>query len=289
MSGAAARMDALAAIAQRRGLLLIEDVAQANGGSFHGRPLGSFGDAAVFSFQYNKTMTSGEGGLIAFSDKRRYQRAFATHDLGYVRNKAGRLDFDNDQIQLWGQGSRMSELCAAMALAQEEKLDAIVASMRAAARMLYAGLNGVAGCAVRALPDPDGDTGCFVILIWPDAATCAAMVEGSKARGVVDAYGSGNFRAVDFGVHLYYENRSLVNKRGTNKAGHPWTLPENAFAADLQYARGALPASDALFERASLIGLAPGMTAEDCAGIIAAFKNAAAALPQASRPEPALV
>src|SRR5690606_4782796 len=90
MSGACGDVERVAAICKRHNVLLIEDVAQANGASFHGKPLGSFGDIAIFSFQYNKNMTSGEGGLIVCDDDLLAKRIYAWHDLGYARNEAGR-------------------------------------------------------------------------------------------------------------------------------------------------------------------------------------------------------
>ena len=57
-------MDALASLARERGLRLIEDVAQADGASYRGRRLGTIGDAGCFSLQFNKIITSGEGGMV---------------------------------------------------------------------------------------------------------------------------------------------------------------------------------------------------------------------------------
>src|SRR3954469_18029691 len=63
MSGACGDVEKIVEICKRKNVLLIEDTAQGNGASFHGKPLGSFGDMAIFSFQYNKNVTAGEGGL----------------------------------------------------------------------------------------------------------------------------------------------------------------------------------------------------------------------------------
>ena len=68
MRGAPCRMHELVALAQRRGLKLLEDAAQAVGGSFDGQCLGSIGDVGAFSFQFNKIITSGEGGVTITKD-----------------------------------------------------------------------------------------------------------------------------------------------------------------------------------------------------------------------------
>src|SRR5262245_13592122 len=80
MRGAPARLDALVALARARGLRLVEDVAQAAGGSFRGRRLGTIGDVAAFSFQMSKILTAGEGGLVATGDAAIHRRAAMYHD-----------------------------------------------------------------------------------------------------------------------------------------------------------------------------------------------------------------
>ncbi|MCC7209822.1 MAG: aminotransferase class I/II-fold pyridoxal phosphate-dependent enzyme, partial [Anaerolineae bacterium] len=83
MNGAGADIERIAAICKAHNLLLIEDNAQAAGATFHGKPLGSFGDLAIFSFQYNKNITAGEGGLVVCADDILAKRAYAAHDQGY--------------------------------------------------------------------------------------------------------------------------------------------------------------------------------------------------------------
>jgi len=74
MCGAPARIDRIVEVCKKRGLLVLEDTAQAAGGSFNGKKLGAFGDMGTFSFDYVKTMTTGEGGMIATNDKNLYLR-----------------------------------------------------------------------------------------------------------------------------------------------------------------------------------------------------------------------
>jgi 8-amino-3,8-dideoxy-alpha-D-manno-octulosonate transaminase len=278
MSGACGDIERVADICRRHNVLLIEDVAQANGASFHGKPLGSFGDIAIFSFQYNKNMTSGEGGMIVCDDDLLAKRIYAWHDLGYARNDAGRLD-PNGDVKAYGMGVRMSEVSAAVAYAQAHKLDQITGTMRARNRQLYAGLSQIPGVKPRNLIDPEGDSGPFVLLIWPSAEICAAIVERTRAAGVKPGpHGMGNIRMTDWGLHIYYNNVSLVEKRGTNSAGRPWSDPLNAFAQEIDYGKGALPVLDDLVERTSLLPVPPALTPEACDQIIAIYRNAAAEL-----------
>ena len=276
MRGATGNLGRLLDICRDHQVRVLEDVAQSNGGSFQGRPLGSFGEMAIFSFQLNKNMTTGEGGMVVCDDEALYRRAWAYHDLGYPRNEQGRLVNDDPEAQLWGYGSRMSELTAAMAVAQERKLDAIVGNMRRLNRALYRGLAGIAGARPRRLVDPDGDSGAFVLLIWPDAEVCNQMVAATREAGVCTGpYGQNNYPLAHEGLHLYYNNLSLVHKRGVTSAGRPWTDPANAFAAEYTYGKGTLPMADDLFARTSVLSVPPTMTEETCDQIIAIFRQCA--------------
>jgi dTDP-4-amino-4,6-dideoxygalactose transaminase len=277
MSGVSGDIARIVEVAHAHNLLVLEDVAQSNGASFKGRPLGSFGDMAIFSFQLNKNITAGEGGMVVCDDERLHDRAVAYHDLGYPRDRQGRLVIDNPDIQLWGQGSRINELTAAVLCAQERKLDTITAQMRSTNHYLYKRLSGIGGLRPRRVIDPAGDSGAFALLIWPDAETCTRMVAATSEAGVrTGPNGMNNVRMADWGLHLYYNNVSLIHKRGMNSAGYPWADPANAFAQDYTYDKGALPQADDLFSRTSLIEVPPVMTEDICDRVIQIFKDSAA-------------
>jgi dTDP-4-amino-4,6-dideoxygalactose transaminase len=276
MSGSTGHLDRIVELARSRGVPLIEDVAQANGAAFRGTPLGGFGDVAIFSFQYNKAITAGEGGLVACDDPTLYRRAFALHDLGYARDDDGRLDTIDPTVQLWGQGSRMSELTAAVLCAQELKLDGLVERTRRLARRLRDGIAAVSAARPREEPDPDGGNGAFVILRWPDAESCRSIVAATRAAGVrTGPHGLNNLALEDWGLHLYYHNTSLVQRRGTTSRGYPWTDPANTFARDYRYDRGTLPRADDLFARSSLLAVPPSLGEETVDEIVQAFRTQA--------------
>jgi 8-amino-3,8-dideoxy-alpha-D-manno-octulosonate transaminase len=221
-------------------------------------------------------MTSGEGGLVVCDDDALFDRLYAFHDLGYARNQEGRLD-PNGDVKAYGFGVRLSEVSAAMVYTQAHKLDEITASMRARNQQLYTGLARIPGIKPRRVIDPAGDSGPFVIVTWPSAEICTAMVYTTRAAGVQPSPGGiGNIRMTDWGLHLYYNNVALVEKHGVNSAGRPWTDPLNAFSRDISYAKGALPVMDDLFERSTLIPVPPIMTAKTCDRIIDIFHEAAA-------------
>jgi dTDP-4-amino-4,6-dideoxygalactose transaminase len=275
MSGACGDVERIASICKKHNVLLIEDTAQANGASFKGQPLGSFGDMAIYSFQYNKNVTAGEGGMVVSDNDLLGAKAWAYHDVGYARNAAGRVD-NTGPIQTWGQCTHMSEVSAALLYAQVQKLDMITGKMRARNQQLYKGIGQIKGAKPRRLIDPNGDSGPFCLITWPTPEICTQMVELTRGSGVKPGpWGVGNIRMVDWGMHVYYNNVSLVEKKGVNSAGRPWSDPLNDFAKDYSYAKGSLPQLDDLIERSCLITVPPALTEEDGKRIIEIYHESA--------------
>src|SRR5207247_7181922 len=130
MRGAPADMRALTALAEQHGLVLVEDVCQSAGASFEGRRLGSFGDAGAFSLQFNKIITTGEGGVMVTDRDDVYELAIDVHDCaGSVRRGAGLPRFP-------GWNFRVSELIGAVARVQLGRLDGLLDRMRANHKLL---------------------------------------------------------------------------------------------------------------------------------------------------------
>ena len=279
MSGAPGRIDEIARIARARGVKLLEDCAQAAGASLRGKACGTFGDMAIFSFQQNKNMTSGEGGLIVCDDDHLYKRAFAIHDLGYARTEAGRLDPQDEAYQLWGVGARMSELSGAMALAQLRKLDRITGAMRAAKWRIRERLAALPGLTLRTVLDPEGDSGPFILMLFPDSATADAMIAAVQAEGVQGPEGSLNCVTMkQWGLHWYFNVPSLVHKRAISPDGFPWSHSANAFHEGISYGRGTLPVCDDFHDRGALLTVASCLTGQDVDDIATAFEKVGAAL-----------
>lgn len=80
----------------------------------------------------------------------------------------------------------------------------------------------------------------------------------------------------DWGLHIYYNNKSLVEKRSLTRAGRPWSDPLNAFAARYQYGRGTLPVLDDLIDRSSLLAIPPVLNDKAVDVIAEQFRKAAA-------------
>ena len=276
MSGAPGRVAEVARICRERGIGLIEDCAQTAGASQHGKAVGTFGDVGIFSFQLNKNMTSGDGGMVVTERDDLYRRIVALHDLGYPRNAQGRLDTSDAECQLWGVGARMSELTGAMCLAQMRKLPKITQAMRDAKWAIREGLADVSGITFRTVPDPKGDTGPFLLMALKDEATARRFVDALRAEGIAGPPGSlACLTMREWGMHWYSNIPSLVNKRSNSRDGFPWSHPANAFGADYSYAAGALANCDDLNARGALLTIASTLTQEDVDDIIAAIRKVA--------------
>ena len=278
MSGAPGDVKAVQRIARQHGLWLLEDCAQCNGGSFQGQKVGTFGDMAVFSFQMNKNMSAGEGGCVATSNKRLWQRAFACHDLGYARDEQGRLIFDNSDLCLWGKGYRLDELRGAVLRVQLKKLPRIIAAMRRSKYRIREALGRLPGVQLRKIIDPAGDTGCFLITTYADAQRAQRVNRALRAEGIVTfPQGVSNVVMTDWGLHLYTNNVSLVDKTSVDGRGFPWKLTENQSSAQ-NYRKGTCPHADSLFERSVLLPIPSCLTEKDESEIIRAFEKVLSAV-----------
>ena len=271
MSGAPGNAKAIQKVAREHNLFLLEDCAQCNGGSIGGQKVGTFGDIAIFSFQMNKNMTSGEGGAVVTNDDNLYRRTFACHDLGYARDANGRLIFDIPELRLWGMGYRLDELRAAVLRVQLRKLPTTVANMRRSKYRVRAALEKRPGVTLRRIQDPDGDTGCFLLTTYQNRETAVKVNEALRAEGIVTfPQGVSNVLMTDWGLHLYYNNLSLVHRASVDAAGFPWNVPTNA-GLGRGYEKGACPVADSLFECSILIAIPSCLTDKDENDIIAAF------------------
>lgn len=145
--GLPAAMDALADIAADEDIKLIEDAAQAHGARYEGRPVGSFGDAAAFSFYPTKNMTTGEGGMVLTDEA-----DVAERTASYINHgRAGDAAYAHERV---GHNYRMTSIAAAIGRKQLERLPEWVEQRRSNAAHLSDALGYVAG--IDAPVEPDG-------------------------------------------------------------------------------------------------------------------------------------
>lgn len=129
-------MDELMAIAKEHKLLVVEDCAEALGALYKGKHVGTFGDAATFSFFGNKTITTGEGGMVLFKDEAIYNKAVVLRDHGMSKQKR----YWHDYV---GFNYRMTNIQAAIGCAQLERLDEFVQAKRKMAAVFNDGLRSL--------------------------------------------------------------------------------------------------------------------------------------------------
>jgi dTDP-4-amino-4,6-dideoxygalactose transaminase len=254
MRGAPCAMDVLMDLAERRNLKVLEDTAQAAGASFQGRRLGSIGHAGAFSLQFNKIMTSGEGGMLITNDQEVYVRAVMYHDVvGGMRNKV-----PTERI-LPGVNFRMSELQAAVALAQLNRLDGLLSDMRRNHSQLRAAIAPVAqrkGITFRRANDPVGDACIALIFFLPDTATALRVAEALDAEGVP---ASTLYEADSSDYHIYPHWAPIMNRRTWTEQGGPWRW----HARDVQYHADDCPRSLDLLSRALHVDISPDLSDEN--------------------------
>ena len=178
MRGAPSDMRALTRLAKRHGLALVEDVCQSAGAEFEGRRLGTFGDAGAFSLQFNKIITTGEGGVMITDRDDLYELAIDVHDCaGSVRRGTGLPRFP-------GWNFRASELVGAVARVQLTRLDGLLERMRANHAQLSEEVRALPGLTLRRRNDHGGDAGIALIAFTETAELARDAVAALQAEGV---------------------------------------------------------------------------------------------------------
>lgn len=164
MCGSMAHLDALKAICDRRGLLLLEDACQAIGGSYKGKPLGSIGDLGCFSFDYVKTITCGEGGAVITNNKTYYENAHKYSDHGHDHIGSDR---GAEQHPFLGYNFRISELNAAVGVAQLSRLDEFINIQKRNYSILRDALSQIPEIVFRSVPEGGEENYSFLSFFLP--------------------------------------------------------------------------------------------------------------------------
>jgi dTDP-4-amino-4,6-dideoxygalactose transaminase len=216
MWGAACDMDAIMAVAERHNLLVIEDACQGVGGGYEGRKLGSIGHVGAFSFNYYKNMTCGEGGGVATDDDAIAERARCAIDPCHFYWQ-GR----NDAVRPFaGNGARASEMMGAMLNVQLDRLDRMVAAMRAERDRILRETAPLGNLGLRPAPlnSPDHDCATQVMFSLPSAAAA------DRFSAVFPSVVAGKT-----GRHNYTEwDQVLMGAGAAHPAMNPFDMPANA-------------------------------------------------------------
>ena len=202
MCGSMADMDALVAICQENNLLLVEDACQSIGGTYKGKKLGTIGDAGTFSFDFVKTITCAEGGVVMTNDKSTYDGIDAYSDHGHDHKG---VDRGADLHPFIGYNFRISELHAAVGLAQIKKLDQFLAIQRKNNAALKNILSAIPEISFRRVPDQAGDSCTFISWFLPTTEITKAVVAEMKEQGILAGsfyWFSNNWHYISRWAHL---------------------------------------------------------------------------------------
>lgn len=181
MCGSMANMSALKSIANKHELLLVEDACQAIGGTFNGIPLGSVGDLGCFSFDFVKTITCGEGGAVITNNEKYYTNAdhYSDHGHDHVGSDRGA-----ETHPFLGYNFRISELHAAVGLAQVKRLPEFLEIQKRHFNIIREALSEIPEVVFRTVPEGGVESGAFLNFFMPDLETSRKVIETFKNGGV---------------------------------------------------------------------------------------------------------
>lgn len=181
MCGSMGDMDALQNICNKHDILLIEDACQAIGGSYNNKPLGSIGDLGCFSFDFVKTITCGEGGAVITNNEKFYKNAdhYSDHGHDHIGNDRGA-----ESHPFLGYNYRISELHAAVGLAQVRRLPEFLAIQKKHYSKLRDALSAIPEVEFRTVPEGGEESYAFLNFFLPSLEIAQKVVKGFKENGV---------------------------------------------------------------------------------------------------------
>jgi 8-amino-3,8-dideoxy-alpha-D-manno-octulosonate transaminase len=258
MFGVAADLDRLVELGKKHDIPIIEDACEVVGGTYKGRFLGSIGLCGTWSFDPNKTLTVGEGGIVLTDSEDIYYKMDCYHDHGHIHSKA----HDRGAEGKFGLGVnyRLSEVQGALGIVALGKMAHALGKLRATKKRI---LDTVAGTGIRPRPmnDPEGDTATHVIFLLPTADAAKKFQTSAKEAGV--------------GCGIIADNTWHYAKH--------WKAFEELGEKDFfgtktpSYAPATMAKSDAILSRAVMFGLNIHMDDVSVDKIISAIKAGAKA------------
>lgn len=241
MCGGMARLDEIVKLCKQHNLILVEDAGQAFGASYKGTSVGLFGKCGSYSLDFFKIATAGEGGVVVTNDETCYKLAdsYSDHGHDHIGDNRG---MENHPIL--GFNYRISELHAAVGLAQTRKVPQILETNRKHKKMLTDELAAIDGVGFAELTDPDGDSATFLNLLLPDPRIAERVVEDLKTNGV----GGFNY----WYTNMYHFINQWVHLKELKSAA---TLPIHLFEKPQEYTTLKLPKSQEVVGRLISFGI----------------------------------
>lgn len=252
-------LHALKALADQRGLVLIEDCAQAWGARYRGQPIGTIGHIACFSLQNSKHITCGDGGLVGSNDERFGPQLQKFGDKGFDRLKGG-------LFEAFATNYRMSEPQAAVAAAQLERLEGIVAKRARLGNLLTEKMAGLPGVLPHQVHPEDRCVYWFYFFrLKPGAFRCdrAEFVKALAAEGVGASAGYipvALHRNPVFAQHAFFAGRWPVREFGLTK---------------MDYSKHQTPEAEAILQTGIHVTIHEAMTTEHIECVADAIRKVA--------------
>ena len=230
MCGSMADLQALKRLCDKHELILLEDACQAIGGTYQGNPLGSYGHVGCFSFDYVKTITCGEGGALITNDAQIKKNAdhYSDHGHDHMGNNRG-----TEGHPFLGYNFRISELNAAVGVAQLGRIDEFLALQKKFYTVIREALSGIEGLTFRRVPEGGEENYSFLSFFLPDENTARTAHQALEEAGI-----DGCFYWYDNNWHYHRKWEHLKNLTSLGK------LPEEVLRSTPDYDTVDLSASD---------------------------------------------
>jgi 8-amino-3,8-dideoxy-alpha-D-manno-octulosonate transaminase len=183
MDGLASDMEGLTTLASKHSLLVIEDVAQAIGGSYGNKRLGTWGDYGCFSLNENKNIGAGEGGIVVSKTPESAEKVLRAHDVSAQFNPIAKKSLTSTVTTLGG-SMRVSEITGAIMRVQLERLEGILEGLRSRKNLFKEILRGNNCAQVIVGNDEKGDCASSLHLLFPSTEVVAFAVRKLLAEGL---------------------------------------------------------------------------------------------------------
>jgi 8-amino-3,8-dideoxy-alpha-D-manno-octulosonate transaminase len=249
MCGAMAQIDKIKDVTDKNGIMLIEDACQATGAHIDGKYAGTFGIAGCFSFDSVKTITCGEAGGIVTDNEKIYLNADAYHDHGHdhIGNDRGA-----ENHNIIGMNYRVSELNAAVGIAQLRKINHILEIQKKNQKRIHESLAKFNSVQLRHIPDKNGDSATFVSFLLPTEELARKISKELIQSGLYAV-----FYWNDNNWH-YFKNWNHIKNMKTTMM-----MPQTSLENYPDYNNISLPQSDSIISRTISIQVKLSWTEQD--------------------------
>lgn len=252
-------LDAIGKIAAKHGIAIVEDACQAVGGAYHGRRLGTIGEAGALSFNQFKVISAGEAGALMTNDHALYSRALIYHDSSAIAYFGNQLE-GSEEEQFCGSEFRSNEITAAILREQLKRLDGIIGDLRGNRKKIMDGLREH----YTFIPSNDDDGDC--------GTTVAFRFESEeKTRRFAELSPAGLCIPIDTGKHVYRNWTAIMNKKGAyNEQFDPFRMEANRGIIP-DYRTDMCPKTLDLLQRTAYLSVSPDWSDEEIAKLIRGF------------------